>query len=403
MRDDAHRCLLVVDDEADFRALFRRHFRRRGYEVLEAADGVAALELFERHAATIDLVATDILMPRMRGEELIKKLRHRRRYLPILGVTGQADLRGKLAFLDGGAYYYLEKPVEHWAIVERLVENAIHLHHYEEQVHVKREKEREIARLLRAYILEGPLHDHGAGLGTDARRFELEIAMEPIEIAWPGGDYVEWFDRGGDEVVFYVADASGHNDLVSSFTSCLASMVLHRCHHGLRPSVDRIIRFIDQALDQLRAAGALDVSRHLTFFIGCVDLASGELTYVNAGHPEAFLLRDGSSEAAAVERLPSTCPPVGYLSMARQEIGVGRLALHPGDLLFVYTDGACEPLEKSGDPQSGSERLLAAVRPRLGRPAAEVVAGVREFLVEQVGPEGFEDDTTLMAIRVREA
>lgn len=402
---DAARGLLVVDDEEDFRVLFRNHFRKRGYRVLEAADGVEALALFESRVADIDLVVTDIRMPRMNGEQLIKALRRLRRYLPIIGVTGQADLHGKLAFLDEGAYYYLDKPVEHWAIVERLVDNAIRLHHHEEALSESRRKESEIARLLRAYILKGPVQSRLEEPSSE-HRVMLDIAIEPVEITpvsgdqAPSGDYVEWFERDGDEVIFYVADASGHSDLVSSFTACLSNMVLHRCHHGGRPTVDEIIRFIDRAFDQLRAVGALSAARYLTFFIGCVKLATGELSYVNAGHPEAFLLRAGSDSAARFESLPSTCQPVGHLSLFNQEVRVERRQLAVGDLLFAYTDGASEMLEDGEDPSSGGRHLRTVIEPLQDASARQVVDAVKEYLVRHAGEEGFDDDTTLLAVRV---
>ena len=400
---DGKRCLLVVDDEEDFRFLLRRHFKKRGYTVLEAADGVEALEIFEPNQAMIDLVITDIRMPRMDGEQLIQALRRLSSLLPIVGVTGQADLQGKLAFLDTGAYYYLDKPVEHWAIVERLVDNAIRLHHHEEQLERKRRKEREIARLLRAYILEGPITASSTSASStnasSTYSLSLDIAIEPVEIAQPSGDYVEWFERGDGEVIFYVADASGHDDLVASFTACLSNMVLHRCHHGARPGVDEIILHIDRALDRLRSAGALGMARYLTFFIGCIDLASGDLTYVNAGHPDAFLLRPSDGEIE-VHPLPSTCQPVGHISLFNRPVEVGRHHLAPGDLLFVYTDGASEMLETGNDTRSGQNQLLDVVKPLVHEPSARIVEAVHNYLEGVVGDAGFEDDTTLLAVRV---
>ncbi len=395
------RCLLVVDDEDDFRLLFRHHFQKRGYHVLEAGDGVAALEVFATRGAEIDLVVTDIRMPKMNGEQLIRELRARRRFLPIVGVTGQADLHGKLAFLDEGAYYYLDKPVEHWGIVERLIDNAIRLHLHEEEIELNRQKEREIARLLRAYILKSPRYDELRPQRPRAHHhLALEIAIEPVEIAKPSGDYVEWFERDPDEVVFYVADASGHNDLVASFTACLSNMVLHRCHHGFRPSVDQIIFLIDQALDQLRAAGALSAARYLTFFIGCIDLTTGVMTYVNAGHPEALLFRAAAGDGRRVETLRSTCQSVGHLALFQQEIKAAAIELRPGDLLFIYTDGASDLLDDHIDPRSGIKRLITTIEPWADAPAATLVAEIKRELFAHAGPSGLPDDTTLLAIRV---
>jgi len=221
---------------------------------------------------------------------------------------------------------------------------------------------------------------------------ELDIRMQYIEHDRPGGDYVEYFKRNGREIVFYVADASGHADLLSCFMTCLASMVLHRSHHMACPTVDEIILTIDGALSELREAGALGHERYLTFFIGAVDLKTGELTYVNAGHPEAFLLRDGREAM----RLESNSRPVGFLFGTKPE--VGRVCLMPGDLLFVYTDGASDLLELAGG--GGVERLAELVEGLRDESAQTVVDAVTRHLHEQAREAGFPDDTTLLAVKV---
>ncbi len=77
MNEERASFLLIVDDEQDFLYSARKHFERRGFHVETAEDGVAALEKFERMSG-IDLVITDIRMPRMDGEQLIQLLRARR-------------------------------------------------------------------------------------------------------------------------------------------------------------------------------------------------------------------------------------------------------------------------------------------------------------------------------------
>lgn len=405
MSDTMQHTLLVVDDEADFCLLFERHFRRLGYEVLSAADGIAALEVFEQRPWNIDLVISDIRMPRMDGSALIQELRRRRRHLPIIGITGEDDLKETLAFLDNGAYYYVEKPVEHWTIVERLVANAIHLHHREEELEKKRQKEREIARLLRAHLLRSPIGDNRLGCHPE-RVCELEVACEPIEIAYPSGDYAEWFERRTGDVVFYIADASGHNDLVASFTACLSSMVLHRSHHrasglGEPPSAIEIIEAIDGAIDDLRTADALGDHRYLTFFVGVIDLLTARLTYVNAGHQDGLWIRRGEDGKAHCERLASTCQAVGHLARWKFPVKAESRDLAPGDLLFLFTDGASELLG-DGSANEGIDSLLDILCRQPYASARQAVEGVVEALRQYVGDGDFEDDTTLLAVRLEE-
>lgn len=387
--------ILVVDDEKDFRNLLRFHFEDLGYLVLEAGDGQEALDLFAERRHEIDLVITDIRMPRLDGERLIQELRRRDPHLPIIGVTGHMDLQDALRMMGWGAYFYLHKPLDPWPIIERLIDNAIRFHRNQRSVERARKKEVEIARLLRTYIVEtstAPVSSRELG-----HSIGLDIAALPIDRTRPSGDFTEWFERSPNEICFYISDSSGHDDLLPSFLACLCNMALHRAHQGNRPGLDEIVVEIDRAVSLLQQKGGLPFSKYLTFFIGQIQLEHGELDYVCAGHPAALLLRPGSCQ-----RLDTTCKPVGYLFGETPVIQ--RTALRPGDLLFVYTDGASELLQGDDhDVTKGFERLEAILEPLLALSAREIVEKVAEELIRFAGESGLQDDTTLLAIRVVEA
>jgi signal transduction histidine kinase len=80
--------LLLVEDEERVRRLSRRTLERAGYEILEAGDGREALEVAARHPGTIDLLFTDVVMPRLGGRELAERLRDVRVGLRVLFTSG---------------------------------------------------------------------------------------------------------------------------------------------------------------------------------------------------------------------------------------------------------------------------------------------------------------------------
>ena len=97
---------MLVEDEEQVRHLLETFLRRAGYQVLSAPGAPRALELFEQHVATIDLVITDILMPGLTGVELARALDEQRAGLPVLFMSGYAhedataiEARPRSAFL----------------------------------------------------------------------------------------------------------------------------------------------------------------------------------------------------------------------------------------------------------------------------------------------------------------
>lgn len=79
--------VLVVEDEPGVRDLVCRTLRAGGYRTLEAAHGVEALELMETAPEPVDLVLTDVVMPRMDGRELGRRLAQTRPALPVLYMS----------------------------------------------------------------------------------------------------------------------------------------------------------------------------------------------------------------------------------------------------------------------------------------------------------------------------
>jgi PAS domain S-box-containing protein len=86
-----HATVLLAEDDPEVRGLFSKFLESAGYTVVEAGDGRDALEAFERHAADIDLVVTDVVMPNVGGPALTSAIRARRPDMRVLFVSGYAD------------------------------------------------------------------------------------------------------------------------------------------------------------------------------------------------------------------------------------------------------------------------------------------------------------------------
>lgn len=105
--------VLVVDDEPSARVLVRALLEKRGFDTVEAADGLEALDVIRRHEH-IGLAVVDLNMPRMDGLELIWELRDARAWarLPVIVVTGEKDEILETQIMEEGADDYIRKPVD---------------------------------------------------------------------------------------------------------------------------------------------------------------------------------------------------------------------------------------------------------------------------------------------------
>jgi two-component system chemotaxis response regulator CheY len=113
---------LVVDDSKTIRTIIRRILIGLGYEVLEAENGLAALEIIETEKAAVKLVLADWNMPVMNGLELVKRLRQDPELasLKVVMVTTETEIGQMSSALAAGANEYIMKPFTKDILQEKL-------------------------------------------------------------------------------------------------------------------------------------------------------------------------------------------------------------------------------------------------------------------------------------------
>ena len=110
--------ILVVDDEPAVRRAVERALKFEGYDVSQAEDGVEALEVLARE--NVDAVVLDVLMPRLDGVELCRRIRAAGDRTPVLMLTARESVSDRVTGLDAGADDYLVKPFALQELLARL-------------------------------------------------------------------------------------------------------------------------------------------------------------------------------------------------------------------------------------------------------------------------------------------
>ena len=122
--------VLLVDDENDFLTAYKRRLIRRNVEVSLASSGQEALGMVE--SADFDVIVLDIMMPEMSGIETLKRLKAVSPSIPVIILTGHANMEALAQVTGGGAFDYLLKPVSteelYFKIMDAVREARIRIH-----------------------------------------------------------------------------------------------------------------------------------------------------------------------------------------------------------------------------------------------------------------------------------
>lgn len=174
--------ILLVEDEENYREPLAFNLRRDGFDVVEAEDGAAAVELFEasgaQGAGSIDLVLLDLMLPRMSGTEVCRRIR-RSSTVPVIMLTAKDSEVDKIVGLEIGADDYVTKPYSYRELVARV--HAVMRRSHEE-------------------VPEEPHLDVGR-VSMDVERHEVSVDGQVIAMPLREFELLELFLRNPDRVL----------------------------------------------------------------------------------------------------------------------------------------------------------------------------------------------------------
>jgi len=202
------------------------------------------------------------------------------------------------------------------------------------------------------------------------------------------GDYYDYFLVNDHTLCLVVGDVSGHG-LGQALIMVETRAWLHSCREGwLDPS---------DVLRRLNSAMTADLSsdQYVTMLLATVDVRSRTLTYANAGHPGGYLFDRFGTRKLMLE---STTTPLGMFPDLRGCSQV-TIALEPGDLVLMLTDGFLESARPDGE-LIDVEELLGVIRRHHDAPVQGILDGLFERLSLFTQGQRPTDDVTAMICRV---
>jgi sigma-B regulation protein RsbU (phosphoserine phosphatase) len=216
----------------------------------------------------------------------------------------------------------------------------------------------------------------------------FDIAGDSAPAHETGGDYFDFLPLLDGTLGLVIGDASGHGVgaalLIAETRAYLRALAL--AHAEIRTVLAQTNRrFIEDVADYY----------FVTLFFGRLDPASRSLVYASAGHPPGYLL-DPAGKVRAL--LNSTGWPLG-VDASGEFPPAPPLALQPGEVLLLLTDGILEARSPAGD-LFGSDRALDVVRARRGEPARAIVDALLEAVRNFAGGQVPDDDCTALVLKV---
>ena len=386
MLDNRRKTILVVDDESHIR-LMMEDLLMDEYNVLTASNGVEALEVVAQKQDIIDLIITDIMMPRMDGMSLLKQMGERYPEIGVMMISAFGNIRMAVEAMRQGAYDYISKPLPEFDELDITIARYFEKRELEEQL-----RQQERAEIERIYgELEDARQIQQSLLPEDPPQIEgFDIAGTSLPAREVSGDFLDYLLLDGN-IGIALADVTGKS-VKAAMVAAMTNGMLHAEIRGQKEIWDSpraILSQLNTAL-QPRVIHGMFAAMSL----GILQTAEKRLLLSGAGMPYPILKRGEEIREIKVSGMP-----LGIMDDAEYE--ESSIGLEAGDLVVFYSDGVIEAMNEAEEMYQ-TERLLEIVRQAdSGLSAQGMVDRILEDVTGFVGDVEPTDDITIVVVRCK--
>ena len=379
--------LLVVDDDPDILRIVQFFLSKQNFHVHAATDGEEALKMLDEHE-NIELVLSDVMMPKISGLELLKQLRSTEKYaeIPVILISAEGETSQKVVGLNLGADDFITKPFNFDELMAR-VKNHLRLRRLQKDLVVanellKKQYEILVEDLETAKGVQMALMPDGF---PENPHYRLGSQYHPVERV--GGDF---FDvvllGGGNKLGILIVDVCGHGVAAAFITAMTKITFRNACYTSTDPAA--VLKQMNAELFSNLKGG------YITAFYAVFDTTTGTLTYASGGHPPLLVHRGSNGEIVQLE------PQATFLGIFEPiEFTSDELQIESGDRVIFYTDGLFES-HNGDEEQFGIERVMELIRTNPKMEIQPLLDLLLKNMMEFVGEIDLDDDITLVGLEI---
>jgi len=366
--------ILIVEDNPASLEIMQVRLEASDYRVITATDGEEGLA--KAQSSLPDLILLDVMMPKMDGLEVCRRLKNNDSlpFMPIIMVTAKTDTKDVIAGLEAGGDEYLTKPVDHGSLVAR-VKSMLRIKELHDTVIAQSTQlENQLKTASKIQTLFWP------ELPTPEGGIRTWAVSQPA--SYVGGDFYDAIILSDKSVLAYVADVSGKGVPAALIMAAVSTKI--RAEASLQQNLNLILRAVNGSMYELASTEGYFATVLLLKYWPRMR----KIEMIRAGHINPVLVSPtGVREISGLKGVS-----LGVMEEVDYELA--ELVLEPGESLLLFSDGVSEA-ENASVEQFGYQRLIDQLSTSKSFPHGE---GLLESVREWRGQAVVNDDLTIFEI-----
>lgn len=366
--------ILIIEDTPANLEIMEIRLRANNYEVITAKDGEEGLAMAREFHP--DLILLDILMPKMDGLEVCRRIKSDSSlpFMPIIIVTAKTDSKDIVAGLEIGADDYLTKPVNHTALVAR-VKSMLRIKELHDTVLEQSTRlKQQLRTAAKIQALFWPQIEKQEG--------DTHIWGVSVPASYVGGDLYDVIPMADGSFIGYVADVSDKGVPAALIMAALSMIIRDESqrHDTLASLLDAVNRSLCNLVSEEGYFATIGMARYWP--------GSGRLKLLRAGHPYPLHIFQGRI---------SELPPLQGIAIGIDDSAPYEdieISLSANESILLYSDGVLEAANESSE-EFGEKRIAVCIESSEGPPWGK---GLLEAVRQWQGNSAATDDITLLEI-----